>query len=169
VFASLGDPVYNNNDAVAFRATPRGGDTVASGARRNSSGIWANNSGLLQLVARQGGIAPNASGAVFLSFLQIALPDQGGVVMFASLSGRGITSTDNQGIWAVDTSGTLRLISLKGTVHAVTGKIITGLPFLPAVPYISGQTRSFDQGTGDILYKATFKDGSSGIYRVIFE
>ena len=79
-----------------------------------------------------------------------------------------ITSANNQGIWAVNTSGTLQLIVQKGTFHPVTGKLITALCFLPAVPYDAGQTRSFDQATGDIVYRATFKDGTSGVFTVVF-
>ena len=81
----------------------------------------------------------------------------------------GITSANNQGIWAVDNGENLQLIVQKGTVHPITGKIITGLTFLPVASYVSGQSRSFDQGTGDLMYKATFKDGSFGIYKVTFQ
>ena len=49
-----------------------------------------------------------------------------------------------------------------------TGKVITKLSFLPIAAGVSGQTRSFIQSTGDLLYKATFADGSTGIYKVVF-
>ena len=177
VFSTLSDPVYNNNDAVAFRATLRSGDTITTGAGNNSFGIWANNRSSVQLVARAAGAAPGTGGGVFQSFAQFALPDQGGVVMLANLlagtsaapAPGGITSANNQGIWAVDNGENLQLIVQKGTVHPITGKIITGLTFLPVASYVSGQSRSFDQGTGDLMYKATFKDGSFGIYKVTFQ
>jgi hypothetical protein len=55
-----------------------------------------------------------------------------------------------------------------GTFHPVTGKLITALSVLPILPYDGGQTRSFNQSTGDIVYRATFKDGTSGIFLVTF-
>ncbi len=170
-FASFSDPVYNNFDAVAFRATVKSGDTVTTGAGNNSFGIWANNGGSLQLVARAGGDAPGTDGAVFQSFLQFALPDQGGVVMLANLliGAGGITAATDQGIWAVDDNGNLQLIAQKGTVDPVSGSMITSLVFLPAESYVSGQTRSFDQPTGNLLYKVTLRNGTSAIYNVDFQ
>ncbi len=49
-----------------------------------------------------------------------------------------------------------------------TGKVITKLSFLPMAAGVSGQTRNFNQSTGDLLYKATFADSSTGIYKVVF-
>ena len=68
-------------------------------------------------------------------------------------------------IRAVDT-GVLRLIVRTGVT--LEGKVITKLSFLPVAAGVSGQTRNFNQSTGDLLYKATFADGSTGICKVIF-
>jgi len=46
--------------------------------------------------------------------------------------------------------------------------VVTKLSFLPVAAGVSGQTRSFSQSTGDLLYKATFADSSTAIYEVIF-
>jgi len=45
---------------------------------------------------------------------------------------------------------------------------VTVLSFLPAASGVVGQTRSFTQGTGDLLYRASFADGTSGIFKVVF-
>ena len=169
-FGVFCDPVYNNNDRVAFAATLTGTGMT----RTTDIGIWSDYpNGFLSMVAKQGEQAPGcAANAVFTAFPEIVLPDQGGVVFLGNLgngSGTGpITSANNQGIWAVNTSGELQLIVQKGAFHPVTGKLITGLYFLPVIPYDAGQTRGFDQATGDIVYRAAFRDGSSGIFTVTF-
>ncbi len=177
MFAAFCDPVYNNNDHVAFAATLTGSGVT----RANSLGIWSDYpNGFLSMIARQGQQAPGcAQGAVFSSFSEIGLPDQGGEVLLANLANAPVgtppstktgpvSNANNQGIWAVDTNGALQLIVQKGTFHPVTGKFITALSFLPVITYDSGQTRGFDQGTGDIVYRASFIDGSSGVFLVKF-
>jgi hypothetical protein len=177
IFSSFCDPVYNNKDMVAFAATLTG----AGITRTNSLGIWSDYpNGFLSLIAQQGQQAPGcAKGAVFTTFSELALPDQGGVVFLGNLgnapvgsplrgSSNPITTANDQGIWAVDTSGTLQLVVQLGTFHPVTGKLITALTVLPVPPYDGAQTRSFDQATGDIVYRANFKDGTSGIFLVTF-
>ncbi len=74
--------------------------------------------------------------------------------------------SNNTGIWAVDTGGVLQLIARTGA--RLDGKVITKLSFLVVATGVSGQTRNFNQSTGDLLYKATFADGSSGIYKMVF-
>ena len=66
VFATLGDPVYNNNEDVAFGGTLK----VATGlvTTANETGVWASNSFTLGLLAREGGTAPGTGGATFASF-----------------------------------------------------------------------------------------------------
>jgi hypothetical protein len=166
VFKKFSDPVYSGSSAVAFLGTlVQGGGVVVS----NDTGVWSNDGGTLHLVAREGVQAPGCgAGVVFKTFTQIALPDQGGVVMFAKLGGTGVTSASDMAIFAVDTGGTLQLIAREGTPHAVTGKAIKTLSFLPAIAGVSGQTRGFSQSTGDLVYSATFTDGSAGIFKVVF-
>lgn len=175
-FTGFTDPVYNAHEKVAFRGALSGGDTVRT-PLNNSIGIWSNSGGTLRLVARLGTQAPGTpTGATFASFLQYALPDQGGVLLLAALKTGsttapdpgGTTAANNLGIWAVDTAGDLRLIVRKGDVHPETGSVITGLSFLPAAPLAVGQTRSFDASTGDLIYVATFADGTQGVFKVVF-
>jgi hypothetical protein len=180
VFSALGDPVYNNNEVVAFMGTlkPGVGDAVKTPLNK-TTGLWSNEGGVLHLVARTGVQAPDCpAGATFASVSQFALPDQGGasnqggVVLLANLKpgAGGVNTNNNQGIWAVDTAGNLRLILRKGDSKNVDAgtKTITGITFLNAPAYAGGQTRSFNQSTGDLLVKLAFKDGSSGVFEVVF-
>jgi len=172
VFNYLSDPVYNNNDRIAFVGTLQNGvgDAVVS----NAQGIWTNApDGFLRLVARQGQQAPGCStGTTFLAFQSILLPDQGGVVFLATLQSTAspfpVSPANNQGIWAEDTGGNLQLIARKGTAHPVTNKQMTSLYFLTGVSSVRGQSRGVNQGTGDLVYKADFSDNTSGIFTVTF-
>ena len=179
-FLTFSDPVYNNNEAIAFRATLK----VAAGqaTTTTATGIWCDSTGSLALVARQGSQAPGcpigvagAPGATFATFTELALADeggatnQGGVIMLATLNANGaagVTATNNLGIWAVDSTGTLQLIVRTGDI--LNGKTVTGLAFLPAETYVNGQSRSFAQVNGDLVYLATFSDKSTAIYNVVF-
>jgi hypothetical protein len=175
-FLSFSDPVYNGNEAVAFRGTLK----VATGQATSATaeGIWASDGspGSLALVARQGGHAPGCpTEATFAAFTELALADQGGVtnkggvILLATLNAStvaGVTKATDTGIWAVDTSGNLQLIARTGDL--LGGKTITELSFLPALSYVNGQSRSFAQETGDLAYLATFSDKSTAIISVVF-
>jgi hypothetical protein len=89
------------------------------------------------------------------------------VLIYARLAGTGVTSANDYGIWALDSGGTLQLIAREGDTQAVTGKVIKTLAFLPSISGVNGQTRSFSQTTGDLVYSATFTDKSAGIFKVV--
>lgn len=179
VFSALSDPVYNDNNVVAFMGTlkPNIGDVVTHRTKlnpvNNSIGIWSNDNGALHLVARQGQQAPGMDAGVFFSsFLHFALPNQGGasnaggVVLLAGVGGKGVLSKSTKGIWAVDTTGNLKLILCEG--GAFDDKTVKDISFLSSGATEAGQTRNFAQSTGDILFKATFTDDSWGVYKVVF-
>lgn len=174
VFGTLSDPVYANNDAVAFLGTLPVAGSVTSA---NKTGIWATTSGSLTLVARAGDPAPDASGSitanspVFSSFSQFVLPDQGGVIFLATLvtGTGGVLATNNQGIWAVDTNGVLKQIIRTGSALTVNGstKIISTVAIFNAPAASTGQARHFNS-PGDLTYKVTFTDGVSGFVQSVF-
>jgi hypothetical protein len=166
-FTAFSDPVYNDSDAVAFRATLSTGAGLATTA--TDTGLWFSSGGTLALVAQQGTQAPGcATGVNFLAFTELALDDVngGGVIFLATLSGTGVTTANNMGIFAVDNTGTLQLIVRTGDV--IGGKTITALTFLPAETLVNGQARSFSPSTGDLVYNATFSDKSQAIFNVVF-
>ena len=177
-FLTFSDPVFNNHDFAAFRATLK----VAAGeaTATTASGIWTNTSGSLALVIQQGSQAPGCPiGATFDAFNELALPDQGGsnnmggVVFLATLNTSapvGVTSSNNLGIWGVDNAGNLQLIARTGDTLDVNGttKTVSGLSFLPSELYVNGQSRSVDQSTGNLVYLVTFTDKSTAIFNVVF-
>ena len=169
VFKALSDPVYNDNEAVAFRGTLKVAAGQATGA--TATGVWSNSGGAMALVARQGGQAPGCqAGATFHAFTSLALPNQGGVIFLATLNTNAaadVNATNKTGIWAVDTNGNLQLIVRTGAI--VGGQEIKTLSFLPILLHLGGQSRNFTQGTGDVAYLVTFSDKTSAIYVVSFQ
>jgi len=167
-FASLSDPVYNDNNTVAFRGTLHVAAAQATAA--TATGIWASTSGTLSLIAQQGSQAPGCPpGATFATFTSLALADHGGVILIATLNlnaAAGVTAANKTGIWAVDNNGNLQLIARTGDIF--NGETITALTFMPVVPYVGGQSRNFDLGTGDLVYQATFSNHEGAILEVVF-
>ena len=167
IFATLSDPVFNNNDGIAFYGTVKTG--TGGIVTANAGGIWAITSGTVNLVARAQSQAPGcAVGVTFTTFSQFVLPDQGGVVVLANLGGGAVTA-NNQGIWAVDTNGVLQLIVRKGDTQQINGasKVVSSLLIFAKTTASIGQSRSFN-GPGDLMFKATFTDGSQAIEKVVF-
>jgi hypothetical protein len=168
-FRALSDPVYNDNAAVAFRGVLKIATGEATAA--TETGIWSNTGGTLGMVTREGEQAPGCpAGATFHTFTSLALPDQAGVILLATLNpnaSAGVTAANRTGIWAVDTAGTLQLIVREGAT--IGGKTIETLSFLPVLAHIGGQSRNLAQATGDIAYQVTFTDKTSAIYVVTFQ
>ncbi len=155
----LTGPAYNDNEAVAFIGKLELGGT-GSVTSSDASGVWSTSSGSLELVARQGSQAPGFPlETTFKTFNSIALPDAGGALFDATVSSGGAT-----GIWAGDTTANLHLISKVG--QTIGGKTVSKITFLPPLPYVSGQNRSFAETTGTVAYLATFTDKSTGIVEV---
>jgi hypothetical protein len=222
-FSSFSDPVYNNSNAIAFigrRSFPPVTYLVAPVGGEHQpdvTGIWTtqiftitmgtNNRLItpisplsyppnLNYVTSLGSQAPGyTTNTTFSSFDQIALPDQGGVVMLATVTTKkyvswiypptstnpntftpyvigsvNIPSSTQQGIWAQDTTGTLQLIAHQGGTLNVggTNKTIASLSFLNPTNPVAGQTRSFNQDTGNLFYTAKFTDGTQAGVKVIF-
>jgi uncharacterized repeat protein (TIGR03803 family) len=171
-FLTFSDPVYNNHEAVAFRATLK----AAKG--QPALGIWSTdaNTQALAKVVLAGDAAPGCpTGATFATFPELVLADQGGpnnesgVIFLATLTvntGAAVTAANNTGIWAVDSSGNLQLIVRTG--DSLDGKTLTALSFLPAETLVNGQGRSYSQPRGDLVFLATFSDKSTAIYNVVF-
>ena len=173
-FLSFSDPVYNENEVTCFRATLEQANGQATS--ENAVGIWSNSKGTLSLVARQGDQANGLPrGITFKDFSAIALAnsgggtDQGGAFLLATLntnSSAGVTAANNLGIWAVDHSGILQPIVRTGDL--LGGKKVTSLLFLPTKKDVNEQSRSFAASNGAFIYRASFSDGSAGIYFVQF-
>lgn len=170
-FIAFGDPVLNDLDEIAFKATLQAGSgTVPSTATTigNDSGVWSNAGGTLHLVARKGTAAPDCpAGIVFANFRQIALAEEGDAILLADVSTLA-GKLPSTGIWVTDKSGVLRLILRTGAIDPASGKKVAVINFLQPAAAVAGQTRHFSQKTGDLLYKVTYTDGGTAVYKVTF-
>jgi hypothetical protein len=116
-FSSLFSPVLNDAGQVAFRAGLTGSGVDAS----NNAGIWRGAPGSLSLVARMGSAAPGTgSGVNFSSLTNPVLNDAGQVAFQATLTGSGVDSSNNQGIWR-GAPGSLSLVARMGSAAPGTG------------------------------------------------
>ncbi len=163
IFATLGDPVLDNSDNVAFIGKLKVAGAVTTA---NSIGIWTNAGvGGLKLVALRGDIAPDCGSAKFNAFLSVLLPDNGSAIFLAKLAVAGsVTSANDQGIWSQDSAGILHLVAREGQQVSVNGiiKTITIIAAFPPLPTIAGQSRGMNINS-DIVFRATFTDGTQAI------
>ena len=69
-------------------------------------------------------------------------------------------ATNDAGLWAVDSTGALRLLAREGDV--IGAKTLKSMTVLTAVSGSPGVTRSFNNA-GQVIYRATFTDGSQSV------
>ena len=162
-FATLGDPVLDNAENIAFL-----GKLKVTGAVKtlNSLGIWTTaGTGGLKLVALRGSTAPDTGGAKFSAFLSVLLPDNGSAVFLAKLTaGRGVTAKNDLGIWSQDSNANVHLVAREGqqvVVNGVTKTILTIAAF-PPLATIAGQSRGMNISS-DIVFRATFTDATQAV------
>jgi len=129
---------------------------------------------------------------VFSSFDRIALPDTGRLILWATVSATnnvprppipvskgGVTVVTQEirqsvlsqhGIWLQNASGGLDLVVREGATLNVNGKIrvIASIATASADGPTGSQSRSFNQTTGTLAYRATFTDGTQAIMKVTF-
>jgi hypothetical protein len=97
----------NGYGQIAFRAGLTGSGVTGT----NNEGIWSEGSGSLNLVARRGDDAPGtAVGIKFGSFDNPLLNAAGHIAFASRLSGAGVTSANDRGIW-IERAGILELVA----------------------------------------------------------
>jgi formylglycine-generating enzyme required for sulfatase activity len=132
-------PVLNDAGQTAFRAVLTGSGVDSS----NRLGIWSEGSGSLALVARAGSQAPGTANNVnYASLFDPVMNDAGQTAFVAELTGSGVDSTNNSGIWS-EGLGSLALVARSGdhapgTPNGVNFGYINGF-FLPYVLNDAGQ------------------------------
>jgi hypothetical protein len=167
-FTKLSDPVFNNNDHVAFIGTLKtSGTNITS---KDDTGIWSDFDGTMKLIVQEGQTEPGGSGGKFSKFNQIVLPDVGGVVFQATLT--GVPSSANQGVWAM-TAGGLKRVVIAGQqlpYRNATQETVKKIAIFQQAANVLGQSRSFDATTQNLVYQATFTGPGSlwGVYKVTF-
>ena len=170
-FATFTDPVSNDQGALLFSATLRGG--LAAGS--NLGGLWQTD-GLSapEPVARLGAPATDANGqelpdTTWSNFVSFALPDgpNAGAIFRATLAGKAVTTATNAGLWAADSTGLVRLLLRTGqTITLPTGdKKISAFTVLNALPGSFGARRSYN-ARGSVAVQVTFVGGAQAVLRL---
>ncbi|MEM8946430.1 MAG: choice-of-anchor tandem repeat NxxGxxAF-containing protein [Planctomycetota bacterium] len=161
-------PVLNRAGHTAFQG-------VLSGAAidgTNNVGIWSEGSGTLELVAREGDQAPGTSGdTVFFggnhsTFTELVLNSAGRVAFQGRLTGEGINSLNDKGLWAEDEARVLRLIVRQGDhLEVAPGdyRTIRNLGFIGNTGNEDGRPSGFND-YGQLSFWANFTDGTEGIF-----
>jgi hypothetical protein len=172
VFQTFAAESINNLGKVAFEAnlgTGGGGSTVSS---INNSGLFTNSNGIVELVAREGDLAPclGATAGDFSSFRDIFIADNGDVYFQVYLTGGGVNSANDGSFWRWQaTDGTLHPVLREGdTAPSTQGAVIaTLLGFAVSDDGIHAVTGTLVPGIGDGLlnnnYGLWMDDGSNGL------
>ena len=163
----------NNAGRIMFRSVlqviPGAGSSGISSD--NDTAIWAERaSGGLELVAREDDQPPGMpAGVEFATFLDPAFNVHDQVAFRGIVRGAGITTANDNGIWAEDTNGVLRLIVKEGDMLDVDDG--PGVDLRTVVgPFTWGATgngdgrRSGFNDNGQLIFSASFTDGSTGIF-----
>jgi hypothetical protein len=163
VFSSLGDPVLNENDEIAFLGKMRVGPGGVT--RADAAGLWAETSEGLSLIARQGDPAPGLEGAAtFARFKQIVFPDDAGPAFLAIVKGAGIDSRNNLGLWSADADGVVSLIVRKGDFVQAGGlaRQIANLTLFKGAPKTLGHRRNVSTEQR-FIFQVKFTDAATAI------
>lgn len=134
----------------------------------NDTGIWSEINGVYQLAAREGAIAPGAGSAVFGDFFNglFNINPNGQVAFTAALSGPGVTTANDSGLWATDHLGALQLIAREGDLLEVMPgdfRTIASASMLSFTSGVDGNRSTFNSN-GELVFWAGFTDGSNGIF-----
>lgn len=156
IFRNPRVPVLNDAGQTAFVSQLTGPGVVNSS---NEEGVWSEGSGSLALVARKGDAAPGAGAGLFGTFGTPALNASGQTAFMASLYGNTVNNTNEEGIWAEDRTGALRLIARQGDLLDVSDDPFTN-------EYRTIQSLSFGglNDVGQVVFQARFVDGSQGVF-----
>jgi hypothetical protein len=140
LFGAMGAPVLNNRGQLAFKSMLQG--AVAS---FNNEALWAGNPGDLQLVARKGSRAQGLPSQVNYDGFVTDPPgynDSNQVAFVAPLTGLGVGTFNNQGIWAGEPAA-LTLVARKGNTA----------PGLPTGINYDGFERPVINSSGHIAFR----------------
>jgi hypothetical protein len=166
-FGSLwASPILNGTGHTAFSASLAGDGVTAA----NSRTIFSEGRGALQPVARTGSQAPGTpDGAAFGDFVAngLALNGRGQAAFMGLLKIEGaVTAANDRGLWAQDPAGMLQLIAREGDpLEVAPGDVrtIATLIYLAETGNEDGRASGFND-LGQLAFRATFTDGSSGVF-----
>ncbi len=150
---------------VGQRATAFGAKLSGTTSTRDT-GLWAHTpAGGLALLARESDEPPDATGTKWASFTSLAVLEGRGPMFTAKLlsAATRVTTANDAGFWAPDSTGALRLILRTG--DTIDGRKLKSFMLLGAVSGSPGQRRAWTSSDAEarVVYRASFTDRSSAI------
>jgi hypothetical protein len=168
VFSRMGDPGFNDASQIIFK-----GHLTGPGVDDTDNwGLWSERDGSLSLITRAGNAVPGMDPDVVIHpFDDHTLFNNAGQAAFdAYITGPGVDSTNEYGIFATDRDGILRLIVQTGDLFDVNDD-----PLIDEFHTISTTYLTYAEGVslphaeplndaGQLAFKLDFTDGSSGFF-----
>lgn len=154
-----GFPRINAYGRVVLLSALTGGSVNST----NDLALWTNVPGAITLVAVKGAAGVGAGGATIAGFGGAVINSQGTILYRATLTGAGVDSSNNTALYAWDKLGT-RLVVRTGATLNVGGvnKVVSGIRTALDTGNQDGKPSSMSE-RGQVVYQATFTDGSSAI------
>jgi PEP-CTERM motif-containing protein len=166
-FGFVYTPVINDLGQTAFIGALKG----ASIDITNGQGIFSDAGGTLGLVVRQGDPAPGTGGDVnFNGFYNPVLNDAGQTAFIGGLTGAGVDSTNDRGIFATDLDGVLQLIAREGDLFDINpDPIVVENRTISLLNLVNNSGGSNGRATGlnnagQLAFRLVFTDGTQGIF-----
>lgn len=139
-----------------------------SNAPTDKVGLFTDTSGTMKLVAKQGDTAPGTGGATFASFDPPVIGGQEQMAFIGSLTGAGVTGSNDQGVWREDANGgALQLLLRKGDTLATSQGTKTifkiDIPGSSLNGYVSDHRweQQVMDSTGRLVVNIIFEDGTT--------
>lgn len=163
VFKAVKDPVIDAHGHVAFLATitnVTGGSAVTPS---NDTVVVSNASGTLEVLAREGDVAPDADGALYKAFSNVSVKDDSTLFTASLLQGSGTPAAapaNDTGVWWKPT-GSASVIKLirEGDAGFTAGETIKSFVILKPVSGSAGQGRGQLDGASALLQVNLIKSG----------
>jgi hypothetical protein len=110
-FSIFASPKINSTGRLVFTTSLIGSGITTA----NDSSLWTDSTGSLALVAQEGSPATGISAGVnFAAFSSPAINDNGRIAFFGNLTGTGVTTANDEGLWRSTTGTNLELVVREG-------------------------------------------------------
>jgi hypothetical protein len=159
-YSGIISPVLNESGQVAFAAGLTGGSAT--------SGLFTGLPGSLSAVALQGTPAP--AGSNYNSLLNFALNGAGQVAFTANLTGTGVTTANDLGLYAGFVGNIVKVVREGDIIDVDPGAgtdlrtvADDGIAFVTVSGGQDGRNIFFADN-GALVYRLAFTDGSSGVF-----
>jgi hypothetical protein len=162
----MSSPLISNSGAIAFSGYL---DAFSVPVDAGTQGLWTvSPSGVISEVARERTSVPGLPGVAFASFIgaRFSINNQGQVAWLGSITGTGISPSNDQGIWSTMPNGGIVSVVREGDSVQVTPGVfrtVRSITFSDDPTYTGGAESPWTDDQR-LAYILTFTDSTSGIF-----